>query len=191
LTEPAAPTAAQSPLLSSYLDKGSLIKNKSQIVLSKTALTPSEGTAPTAEDIQITLPAGSVMEVIDKQAISAQDYWLHLRVCSIATTQPTAITKNLAAPSPTPVTSTITSTTTTPSLRPGTEGWIRLSAIQPQISYTWKSADLNQCAPGNASVTPVAQPSVQPQPPKPAPQGNVLLKPDSSQTQSGSESKTR
>ncbi len=102
------------------LDSGSEITSNHEIVLTKTKIPLNE----------VTTTPKSVLQVIDKQPISLQDYWLHLRVCSIVPKQSK------------PQSSFIT---TQPKLKLGEEAWIQFSKLKtfnPSIS---ESNGSNQC----------------------------------------------
>lgn len=84
-----------------------------------------------------TIPAGSVLQLSSRQAISDSGYWLKLKVCSVPTltSQPSARTSP-----PSPPASVI--------LQPGETGWIEQDAIAPLVTQNLglKASQLGACA---------------------------------------------
>lgn len=118
--------AASTPVFHSpsppFLNKGSLIRTKNEIKLSQTALHQDSAIASQQRQLDSPtkkpVPAGSVLQVLDKQRISEQDYWLNLKVCSTPGTEPSGATK----PQPDKNDAAL--------LQPGDSGWIREAHIE-------------------------------------------------------------
>lgn len=126
------------------LRKGALIRTKSELVLNPTAKRPDQAIAPPQQRPTLILgilPGGSVLQVVDKQLISEQDYWLDLKVCSTPSPERTTVTKtgpnkNNTAPksgniqsSPT-VSKANLGATNSRLLQPQDRGWIRAAEIE-------------------------------------------------------------
>jgi protein phosphatase len=82
-----SPTEPQGFSAVPSLGKGVLIRTKSEIVSNRTRLRPDEAIIQPQQRVSWgIIPVGSVLQVVDKQLISAQDYWLNLKVCSTPNT---------------------------------------------------------------------------------------------------------
>ncbi len=138
-----SPTEPQGFSAVSSLGKGALIRTKSEIVLNRIGLRPDEAIAQHQQSVSSEgiLPIDSVLQVVDKQLISAQEYWLNLKVCSIPNTQRASGTKlqpnkNDIAPKTGDIESYITAsksnldTTNLRMLQPKDKIWIRETEIE-------------------------------------------------------------
>mgnify|MGYP000259340312 CR=1 FL=1 len=133
------------------LKKGALIRTKSEIVLSQTK-PPEVIPARQGQSVnfmQKVLPIGSILQVIDQQQISQQDYWLNLQVCSTpsidrgVTTELSKNTGKSRNADSSPTTPTPIDTTNLPLLQPPDKGWIRAAEIK-QHYLPVSSVEVNQ-----------------------------------------------
>ena len=137
-----SPTEPQGFSAVPSLGKGVLIRTKSKIVSNRTGLRPDEAIAQPQQRVSWgIIPVGSVLQVVDKQLISAQDYWLNLQVCSTPNPprvggtklQPhknEIVPKNGNVKSHTSVSKSNLGTTNLRMLQPKDKLWIRESEIE-------------------------------------------------------------
>lgn len=178
LPEP-SPTESANPSSPTSLSPGSIVQVKSLtaelvpgqlnslVLLPKPVAQENLGLTGSGQKI---LPAGSILQVVSKQATPGQDVWLKLKVCSIPGTTSKAKTlepilhqpavhpqyekKNSTA---TPVTSAVKRDRL---LQPGDTGWIREAEVASfaLTNLTLAREQLGKCAPEASSTSPIATP---------------------------------
>ncbi len=169
---PAIETPISSSLPLSSLNKGALLKTKSEIVLSRTAKHQDEAIASPNQQpfspIKGILPAGSVLQVLDQQSIPQQGDWLNLKVCSIPGTR-TSVKKpnsaqNNSAPKtgnvqPSPTRSNSMAATGSRLLQPGEEGLISTTNIERLILpiSSLEPEQLGKCLAPTPAATPFSE----------------------------------
>jgi protein phosphatase len=191
-TEPSIDTASPQPLTPELTD-GWLISIKSPTTFRKTL-------APQPNNEAIAL-AGSLLEVIDKKPISlpksspnsppasSQNYWVHLRVCSIGEATP----PNNNTPPGLPNSSNTKTTTPSnkPRLQPDEEAWIQSSQLKsPNISI-FKPGIASPCSKEKNNLSaPTAESSDNPSPIT-EPENQISPPANTNQTDSNTQPKNR
>jgi protein phosphatase len=131
-----SPSVAPSPS-SASLVPGALIRTKSEIAFNLIALRQDKAVASQPQQrfraIKGIVPAGSVLQVLDKQPVLEQDPWLDLKVCSAPFTEPdknnTSPNRENVQPSPTASNSNLGATASL-LLQPGDKGRIQKTTIE-------------------------------------------------------------
>ena len=185
------PEASEKSFNRKDIDEGWLISAKTKITnLSKSTTPPPVRDVSAKQPLPIYAPPGSLLEVVQKQPISSEDYWLQIKVCSIGE----EVAANLSAPKS-------TSTGSKTSLKPGEQVWLKGSQLTPSnTSFSKPTTVPNQCSTPDSSFpriedsstsSPVedsqnpSEPLTQPSP------GSIPGLPKLPQTGNSTDSKTR
>jgi len=120
---------------------------------------PGQPTLPKSARVRLgTLPIGSVLQILSRQAVTDRGYWLKLKVCSLPSTP-----ASVSAPAPTSVNTSATAPVAA-TLKPGASGWIEQAAIAPLVTENigLKASQLGACAtlPPESTASPLS--TVQP-----------------------------
>ncbi|MFH7025355.1 MAG: protein phosphatase 2C domain-containing protein [Heteroscytonema crispum UTEX LB 1556] len=181
----ASPGTASPQPLTAELTSGRQISIKSPIVFRKTP--PPQ---PNSEAIAL---AGSLLEVIDKKPnspqASSQNYWVHLRVCSIG--EPTPPNTNTPLKLRNPLNTKTTVPSNKPTLKPGEEVWIQSSQLKSDHISIPKSGSAISCSRGKNTTTAPAEESSGNPPPITAPDNQISPPANTNQTDSSTEPKNR
>lgn len=187
---PKASDVDNSPRLAK-VDEGWLINTKTKINLSKSTTPPTDEDISSPQPLVIYAPPGSLLQVVQKQQISPQEYWLQTKVCLVGEE---VIATNTSA------TTSISNGSKT-LLKPGEQVWLKSSQLTPSnASISNPNTPQNQCSqtdslppaiedsstslPVEDSLKP-SQPSIQPKP------GNIPGGTTLPQTSNSTDSKTR
>ncbi|MEA5594017.1 protein phosphatase 2C domain-containing protein [Rivularia sp. UHCC 0363] len=166
------------------IDKGWLISAKTKITnLSKSTTPPPDKDVSAKQPLPIYAPPGSLLEVVQKQSISSEDYWLQIKVCSIG--------EEVAA----------NASGSKTLLKPGEQVWLKGSQLTPSnTSFSKPTTVQNQCSTPDSSfpriedssTSPPVEDSQNPSEPltQPSP-GSIPGLPKLPQTGNSTDSKTR
>jgi hypothetical protein len=142
LPEPTAtPPSSPAPIA---LSVGSLVQIRplpgSGLSLAPVVLQSQPGLSvlPTDQPGEHPLPAGTVLQILNRQTSIQRDIWLQLKVCSLPTSTELPLS----------------------SVQPGETGWVLEPTIAPLLvsEFTLTATELGKCAPVTASPTPRRSP---------------------------------